>query len=120
MQAIPAYQDYIARTQVSEAVNLLAGGKTPMAEYFSDRGAWPGTADAVMGNTSGKYTAAIVISASNATAQSLTLEATMEATGINVNIQSETVEMSTTDGGANWACTGGSVDPKFRPSACRL
>ncbi len=28
--AIPAYQDYIARAQAAEGVELLAGGKTPM------------------------------------------------------------------------------------------
>ena len=36
--AIPAYQDYIARSQVSEAVSLTAGGKTPLAEYYNDKG----------------------------------------------------------------------------------
>ena len=33
--AIPAYQDYIARSQVSEAVSLLGSAKTPLAEYFA-------------------------------------------------------------------------------------
>jgi len=53
--AIPAYQDYIARAQMSEAVSLLGSGKTPFSEYFADKGDWPATASAVMGNTSGKY-----------------------------------------------------------------
>src|SRR2546421_10847707 len=57
--AIPAYQDYIARAQVSEAVNLLGGGKTPLAEYYSDKGAWPTSAASVMGNTAGKYTSSV-------------------------------------------------------------
>ena len=46
--AIPAYQDYIARAQVSEAVALAAKGKSSLAEYFSDRGAWPDDASEVM------------------------------------------------------------------------
>src|SRR6266404_6297920 len=61
--AIPAYQDYIARAQVSEAVNLLGGGKTPLAEYYSDKGSFPPSPASVMGNLSGKYTASILYSA---------------------------------------------------------
>src|SRR5258706_9112409 len=45
--AIPAYQDYIARSQVSEAVSLTAGGKTPLAEYYNDKGIWPAAASDV-------------------------------------------------------------------------
>jgi len=39
--AIPAYNDYITRSQVSEAVELLGGIKTPVAEFGSDQNAWP-------------------------------------------------------------------------------
>lgn len=118
--AIPAYQDYIARTQVSEAVNLLAGGKTPMAEYYADKGQWPASADVVMGNTSGNYTNVVEISAgAGLTPPSMTMQATMEATGVNVNIQSGTITMATTDGGANWDCTGGDIGSKYRPASCR-
>jgi len=118
--AIPAYQDYIARTQMSEAVNLLAGGKTPMAEFYADKGQWPNAAGDVMGNLAGTYTDAIAMTAgSDATPPSMTLTATMKATGINAAIQSATITMATTDGGANWSCTGGTAGAKFRPAACR-
>src|SRR6266496_2944093 len=90
--AIPAYQDYIARAQVSEAVSLLGSGKTPFAEYFASQGAWPPTASDVMGNTAGKYTSGIVIGACNTTAPgSVTLVATMKASNVNVNIASSQV-----------------------------
>lgn len=36
-----AYQDYIARAQMTEAMNLLRDAKTPVAEYFDNAGAWP-------------------------------------------------------------------------------
>jgi len=35
--AIPAYNDYITRSQVSEAVELLGGIKTPVAEFGADQ-----------------------------------------------------------------------------------
>jgi type IV pilus assembly protein PilA len=120
--AIPAYQDYIARSQVSEAVSLLGSGKTPMAEYFADKGAWPSTSSDVMGNTSGKYTGSISIAASNNTAQALTLMAQMRPSGINANITSGTLYLYTTDGGKNWICTSGggtALSSKFLPGACR-
>jgi len=120
--AIPAYQDYIARAQVSEAVNLLASGKTGMAEYYADKATWPAAASDVMGSTAGKYTGSIAILGS-ATTGTLTLQATMQATGINSSITTGTVLLQTADGGKIWTCTSaGSTNPmaaKFLPSACR-
>ena len=37
--AIPAYQDYIARSQATEAATLLGGLKTPVSEYYLSNGA---------------------------------------------------------------------------------
>ena len=39
--AIPAYQDYTIRAQVSEGLNLGGGAKTAVSEFYQDRGAWP-------------------------------------------------------------------------------
>src|SRR5579871_1655900 len=58
--AIPAYQDYIARSQVAEAVSLLGAAKTPVAEYISDKGVMPGLTDAVS-TTNGKYMASMTL-----------------------------------------------------------
>lgn len=41
--AIPAYQDYIARAQVSEAASMTSGIKTTLAEYGQINGAYPDT-----------------------------------------------------------------------------
>jgi type IV pilus assembly protein PilA len=41
--AIPAYQDYIARAQVSEAFSMTSGMKTTISEYGQINGAYPGT-----------------------------------------------------------------------------
>jgi type IV pilus assembly protein PilA len=122
--AIPAYQDYIARAQVSEAVSLLGSGKTPFAEYFSSQGTWPTAASDVMGNTTGKYTSSISIGASNTTAPgAITLIGTMKASNVNVNIASSTVGLNSTDGGKVWTCfttgTGTPLASKYVPSNCR-
>ncbi|MCH7538686.1 MAG: pilin, partial [Proteobacteria bacterium] len=39
--AIPAYQDYTIRAQVSEGLNLSGGAKAAVTEYFQDRGTMP-------------------------------------------------------------------------------
>jgi type IV pilus assembly protein PilA len=121
--AIPAYQDYIARAQVSEAVNLLASGKTGLAEYFADKAQWPSAASEVMGSTSGKYTGSIAITGSPTTLGTLTLTATMASGGINTAITSGTVSLWTSDGGKIWTCTQGltgtALATKYLPSACR-
>src|SRR5258708_3150190 len=124
--AIPAYQDYIARAQVSEAVSLLGSGKTPMAEYFASQGAWPTFASDVMGNTTGKYTSSISIGGgSTLTTPFITLIARMWATGVNTNIAGSNVGLNSTDGGKVWTCfTTGALPapmlPKYVPSNCRL
>ena len=41
--AIPAYQDYTIRAQITEGMNLAAGVKAGVAEYFQDTGTWPST-----------------------------------------------------------------------------
>ena len=39
--ALPAYQDYVIRSQVSEGAVLSDGAKTAVAEYYSNRGSAP-------------------------------------------------------------------------------
>src|SRR5579871_4733258 len=63
--AIPAYQDYTIRSQVTEGLNLAGAVKTSVAEFYANNGAWPvglvGNAPA-LGYTnlpSGKYVASV-------------------------------------------------------------
>jgi type IV pilus assembly protein PilA len=39
--ALPAYQDYTIRSQVSEGPTLAEGVKLAIAEYYANNGAWP-------------------------------------------------------------------------------
>lgn len=47
--ALPAYQDYTVRTQVSEGLTLAAGAKNGYADFIAAKGRLPGGAN---GNTS--------------------------------------------------------------------
>lgn len=112
--AIPAYQDYIAKTQVTEAVTLLGGLKTPVAEAMSQSLTCT-TTGAV---TSGKYVASIVATpaGSGATA-TCTLLATFQATGISNKLLSQTMTMVYTAGTGNWACST-TLPVEVRPKSC--
>ena len=120
--AIPAYQDYTARAQVAEAVELLSGGKTPFAEFYADKGIWPKASSSVMGNTVGKYTRYIRITTGAGVSGLLVLRARMRSTA-SALIQNKRLLMKTADGGKTWTCsdttTANTVASKYRPSACR-
>lgn len=118
--AIPAYQDYIGRAQTAEAVELLAGGKTPLAEWFSDKGQFPSAPASAMSTTVGKYTASIAYTSAPGTSSVMSLTATMKAAGsVNAGIGGKTVLLSTANGGRSWTCAKGTIDVKYLPGACK-
>ena len=43
--ALPAYQDYVIRSKMSEGVAAAAACKTSISEYVSTKTAWPADAD---------------------------------------------------------------------------
>jgi type IV pilus assembly protein PilA len=67
--AIPAYQNYTIRAQVSEGLSLADGFKTAISEYYAQYGGFPTGASnaspvpagdiAITGVSSGKYVSAI-------------------------------------------------------------
>ena len=116
--ALPAYQDYMTRTQVSEAVSLLAGGKGPVAEWIQDKGAVPSATDFVdlVPVRAGKYVGNIALSG---TISNLVMTATMRTANVSANLQGRTVTLSTSDSGKTWICAPGTVSARFLPSACR-
>ena len=116
--ALPAYQDYMARSQVSEAVSLLSGAKTPLSEYIYDKGAAPDAAtfNDLVPVRQGKYVESMVLAG---TISNLVLTATMKPTQVSPAIQGRTITLTTTDMGKSWLCGAGTVSPRFLPSACR-
>ena len=120
--ALPAYQDYVTRAQVSEAIELAAGLKVPVNEYASQTAVWPtafiapgGTpaATEVTGLLAGTY--ATVTGSMTGTYPAGTITATMTSG----NASGKTILLVTADGGNKWTCNTGSVPSKYRPQACR-
>ena len=63
--AIPAYQDYTVRAQVTEGMNLASPVETGIAEYFANTGSFPTTLSSVgiSNSATGKYVSAVAINA---------------------------------------------------------
>jgi type IV pilus assembly protein PilA len=72
--AIPAYQNYTIRSQVTEGLSLADGWKTSISEYYAQNGSFPTTSSttggpgavAVSGASVGKYVSAIAVQAGGA------------------------------------------------------
>ena len=59
--AIPAYQDYTVRSQLTEGLNLASAVETGAAEYFANTGSFPTTLSAagISSAPSGKYVSGV-------------------------------------------------------------
>ena len=113
--AIPAYQDYIAKAQATEAFSLLDGLKTPVAEAFSQDPATACTGTGPAGAvTSGKY---VTTMAFNGAATSCDIVATYSATGTSTKVASKTVTLSFNSTTGSWTCSS-TLDVSVKPKAC--
>ncbi|HGH0237849.1 TPA: pilin, partial [Neisseria meningitidis] len=78
--ALPAYQDYTARAQVSEAILLAEGQKSAVTEYYLNHGIWPGNnSDAGVASSTdikGKYVQSVEV-------KNGVVTATMASSGVN-------------------------------------
>ena len=103
--AIPSYQDYTARAQVTEAVNLAAGFKTGLAEYYADTGTWPSYLTAVGSTLTGKYVSTTFMATGAGVSGNIVVHSQFAATGVNPSIGSSIYALSSTDGVPNKHCT---------------
>jgi type IV pilus assembly protein PilA len=117
--AIPAYNNYLARAQVSEAVGLLDGLKTDVADFYQNNGTLLNYGLPATASTTGKYVASVAISTAGDVNGAIGVQATMKTTNVNKQIQGGTIILSTADGGKTWNCSLGTITDDYRPAACR-
>ena len=140
--AIPAYQDYTIRAQVTEGLNMAGHAKTPIVDAFLQRGAAPANrAQAGMTNnatdTNGKYVQSVnvvngtvvVTFGIDANIQIANLTATLtpyETSDLSVvwrcgNALAPTglLPMGTSGGGTTAAYIAPTVPNQYLPSSCR-
>ncbi|HEZ0807263.1 TPA: pilin [Neisseria meningitidis] len=142
--ALPAYQDYTARAQVSEAILLAEGQKSAVTEYYLNHGEWPknNTSAGVATSPSdikGKYVQSVEV-------KNGVVTATMASSNVNNEIKGKKLSLwaKRQDGSVKWFCgqpvkradanganndevtaangttgTTGNIDTKHLPSTCR-
>ncbi|EMU2905387.1 pilin [Neisseria gonorrhoeae] len=101
--ALPAYQDYTARAQVSEAILLAEGQKSAVTEYYLNNGIWPkdntSAGVASPAEIKGKYVQKVEVAKGVVTAQ-------MASTGVNNEIQGKRLSLwaRRENGSVKWFC----------------
>ncbi|WP_118806087.1 pilin [Neisseria meningitidis] len=133
--ALPAYQDYTARAQVSEAILLAEGQKSAVTEYYLNHGTWPGgNSDAGVASASdikGKYVQSVEV-------KNGVVTATMLSSNVNNEIKGKKLSLwaKRQAGSVKWFCgqpvkrnannaddvtadSDKKIDTKHLPSTCR-
>ncbi|HGO9073265.1 TPA: pilin [Neisseria meningitidis] len=135
--ALPAYQDYTARAQVSEAILLAEGQKSAVTEYYLNHGEWPknNTSAGVASSSTikGKYVKSVEV-------KNGVVTATMLSSGVNNEIKDKKLSLwaKRQNGSVKWFCgqpvtraapagtnndvtadSGNKIDTKHLPSTCR-
>jgi type IV pilus assembly protein PilA len=126
--AIPAYQDYTIRAQVSEGLSLASGAKTALAEFYNQTGRFPtGTnANESLGlQDAGDILGSYVDQVNAGTTTGGVIEVRF-GENVNAQIDGALLEISalTSAGSIRWTCkTGGTgataLEPKYLPTNCR-
>jgi type IV pilus assembly protein PilA len=119
--AIPAYQDYMVRSKVSEGLNLASMAKTAVSETLSSEGSFMSASNASYGlpnpvSITGTYVSSVAVGLQGV----VTVEYRTIAPG-KVN-SGDTVMLAPNTalaGSTKWDCTSTIVSPKFVPANCR-
>lgn len=141
--AIPAYQDYTIRAQVTEGLNLASAAKAAVSESYSSNGVWPSN-NTVAGldvatNITGKYVTSVGVGAGGQITITYGQDASPKVTNATLQL---TPYVSANDD-ITWRCGdkalvnpgltlatgaaapsgtpgGGNLTAKYRPANCRL
>ena len=132
--AFRLYEDFQAREQVTEAINLLDSVKSPVATFYSDKGRWPTLEefDNLVPTRTGKYVASLTPASRE---KGFEVIAKFKSTGVSPGLMmggsGRTLVLATTNG-KDWFCNDntdpasgvpdlipGTVLPQHRPSSCK-
>jgi uncharacterized membrane protein YhaH (DUF805 family)/Tfp pilus assembly protein PilE len=114
--AIPAYADYTVRARVSEVLLVGSASRTAISEHYARTGKLPATAAELPqqpGPGESKYGSAS-LGANGVVTLTLAAPTGQQFAGKTILLQPKV------DGNAlSWDCTGGTLEPKYRPGSCR-
>jgi len=127
--AIPSYQNYTIRAQVTEGLTLGDGWKTAIAEYYAYSGNWPAQGN-LTGTcvSNGKYESSVTVIAGGIVHITYGNQANRNINGLVLDI----VPYVNNNSDTNWRCglstapsgtastttNGTNVPPQYLPSSC--
>jgi type IV pilus assembly protein PilA len=127
--AIPAYQNYTIRAQVTEGLTLGDGWKTAIAEYYAYSGNWPAQGNLAGTNVSqGKYESSVTVIAGGIVEVTYGNQANKNVNGKILDI----IPYVNSNNDINWLCglatapsgtasvatNNTNVSPQYLPSSC--
>jgi type IV pilus assembly protein PilA len=113
--AIPAYQDYIIRSKVTELATAADACKVSVSEYYQTMALTfpPNMSASGCSDQVTKYVTSLVVGANGLI--------TVAANAANVGVGGNFVltPSSTANGQLDWSCTASSITAKYLPANCR-
>lgn len=125
--AIPAYQGYVARSQMAEAFSLAMGLKPQVVAYYSAFGVCPDNGSSSKNSTNfakpsliaGRYVVASKVGVDKANYCSIWVK--MKATGVQSGIANKILNLElrkdSGPGSFIWGCIS-NASPKYLPASC--
>jgi type IV pilus assembly protein PilA len=117
--ALPAYQNYIKRSKVTEGVVAADACKSSLVEYVASMNALPANINqAGCSDTKSQYVSSLGVDANGV------ITVTYQNVGSGVDQKTYVLEPKSTSGVASgqitgWTCTNSDVLPQLLPASCR-
>jgi len=126
--AVPAYQDYIAKAQMTEGMSITEAVKSEVSLAFANDKLCPanstgpatGANIAKADTITGKYVASVTTGGTPADTGGCEVTSLFKSTGVNTKLTGKKFQFTLTQsatGTANWACKS-DVDSTIRPKTC--
>lgn len=118
--AMPVYQEYVVRSQVTEAAALASGARTAVSEEYANTGTFVGITNstaglAVAASITGRYVESVTAAGG--------VVAVLMGNDASDKISGSALDFSPVDrdGSIEWVCKAGTpaMEGKYLPSSCR-
>ena len=118
--AIPAYQDYLIRAQITEGMSLASGAKAAVWDYVSNTGQFPPSNQSagLATNTSitGSYVSSVDVTDG-------VIKVLFQGPKANSHISDSSKYLALSPishaGSIAWTCTSSTLESKYLPTSCR-
>lgn len=122
--AIPAYQNYTARAQISEALVISSRFKMEISSTYGEKSRCPTLTDLGVptGIIDGKYVSSVAMVVQTGTLCSV--QFTFKTTGVNSSISGKHINLSMLtytagNGSSEWSCTSTDIAQQLLPTTCK-